>query len=924
VLVGREAECARIEELLARARGGASSVLLVRGEPGIGKSALLQHAAEQAHGMSVLTARGVESEAEIPFAGLLELVRPALSCLEQVPALQAAALRGALALGPAVRSDRFAIGAATLSLLAGYAERAPCLVLIDDAQWLDASSADALVFAFRRLLADRIAALLAVRAGEVSAFDAAGLPELALDGLEPDAARVLLQRRAAGHVSSDTAEWLYRATGGNPLALVELAAEAPRLEVELFDRPLMVGPRIERAFRRQIERLSDSARRALVVAAASESGELVGIVGAMAGLGLHATALEEAESAALVRMRDGVLEFRHPLVRSAAYQAAPPAERRQAHRALAGALRGERNADRRAWHLASAVVGPNEEVAVALEAAAVRAHDRSAYAAAAAAFERSAQLTAEDETRARRLLEAADAAWLASATDRAHGLLIEARELAREPALRAEIEHLRGRVTVRQGLGLDGFRILCDAAADVEAIDPGQAALLLAEATEALLYIGAVELMVRTARRAWDLAASVGEDEEIEFFASMALGQGLIMSGQGADGAAYMRRAVAIMEASPTLWRDPRLVAWTGRGYLFLRENADGGRLMQRALEAARQQGAIGVLPFALHQLALDSVASDRWPAAQAEYAEGIRLARETGQDTDLCGCLAGLSRLEAHQGRADECRAHATEALELAQRLGLGLFRTWTHLARTELALCLGQLDDALRQAQTAAGVLAELGIKDPDISPAPELIEVLLRLGRGAEAVPVAEDFWRLAHDKDLPWSLARAARCRGLLADEASYDRHFEDALRCHELTPDSFERGRTRLCYGERLRRSRRRVEARDQLRAAFEAFERLGAEPWAERARVELLATGETARRRDASTLERLTPQEFQIAQLLAAGATTREAAARLFVSPKTVEYHLRSVYGKLGVSSRAALAAALGEDGRSLRLAASP
>ncbi|MBV9358491.1 MAG: helix-turn-helix transcriptional regulator [Chloroflexi bacterium] len=712
-------------------------------------------------------------------------------------------------------------------------------------------------------------------------------------------------------VSSEAADALCRATGGNPLALVELAADGPPLEVEPFDRPLAVGPRIEQRFARRIERLSEVAGRALLIAAASDAGELGIIADAMAALSIDPASLEEAEAHALIQLHDGQLEFRHPLVRSAAYQSAPPGERRRAHRALAAVLTGERHADRRAWHLAAAVTGPDDEVATALELAAIRASDRSAYAAAAAAFERAARLTPGDETRARRLLAAADAAWLASATVRARLLLEEARHVAREPDLRADIDRLRGRVAVRLGPALEGFRILCDAASEVESTAPGKAAIMLAEATEALLYAGAAQLMIQTARRAWDLAASVADDEQVAFFASMALGQASILSGQGPDGAVYMRRAAAIMRASPTLRRDPRLVAWIGRSQLFLREATEDGGMLRAALEAARQQGAIGTLPFALHQIALDSVASDRWPAALAEFAEGIRLGRETGQDTDLCGCLAGLGRLEAHLGRAEASRGHAAEALELATRLGLGLFRIWTYLAGAERALLLGQLGDALRQARQAAAIGTELGINDPDVSSAPELVEAYLRLGRGTEARAVVEEFARLAHDKDLPWSLARAARCQGMLADETSYHQHFEDALGYHERTLDSFERGRTQLCFGERLRRSRHRVQARGELRAAFEAFERLGAEPWAERARVELLATGETAHRRGDGTLERLTPQEFQIAHMLAAGATTREAAGRLFLSPKTVEYHLRSVYGKLGVSSRAALAAAM-------------
>jgi DNA-binding CsgD family transcriptional regulator len=911
VLVGRTAECGRIERMLADARAGSSSVLLLRGEPGIGKSALLRHAEELASAMNVLVARGIESEAEIPFSGLFDLLRPALGCLDRIPAQQAAALRGAFALGPPARASRFAIGAASLSLLAAYAEDRPVLVVVDDAQWIDASSADALAFATRRLLAEPVAAVIASRLGERSPFDAAALPVLELGGLDADATRALLIHHAGRPMPAETCAWLHRATAGNPLALIELAPEAPRLGVEPFDRPLAVETRVEQVFARQIGRLPEAARHALVIAAAAGTGDIEPIIRALGAVGLDAACLEEAEAARLLRLEPGGLEFRHPLMRSAAYHAAPPGERRAAHRALAAALDVERQADQRAWHLGSAALGASEEAAAALAQVAARAVERSAYAAAAAAFGRSAQLTLGDDARAERLLAAADAAWLSGAGEQAAQHLTEARQRAGRPQLRAEIEHLRARIALRQQPVLVSYDILVQAARTIASLDPARAALLLAEAAgDALMYAADVERMLRTARWAWELAQGVA-DEEVTIFASIALGQALIFSGQGAAGAQHLRRGLALMESSATLWRNPRLVSWAARGRLFLREREHGAAVLLRAVDAAREQGAIGMLPVALEQIGHDSATSDRWAAAHTEYAEGIRLAREAGQPIELCACLAGLSRLEARQGRADACRAHAAEALALAEQFGVGLYRLWAHLALTQLALGLGQLEDARGHGETATSVLHELGIADVDVSPTPELVEIQLRLGRPAIAKALVDEHCRRAAEKGLPWALARAARCRGLVADDTAFEACFVEALRQHDLTSDSFERGRSHLCFGERLRRARRRVHARRELRRAFELFDDMGAAPWAERARLELLATGETARRRDRRPLDRLTPQEFQIARMLAEGQTTRETATRLFLSPKTVEYHLRNAYDKLGIRTRAALVQAL-------------
>jgi DNA-binding CsgD family transcriptional regulator len=431
--------------------------------------------------------------------------------------------------------------------------------------------------------------------------------------------------------------------------------------------------------------------------------------------------------------------------------------------------------------------------------------------------------------------------------------------------------------------------LFVSAAEEVASIDPAWACRTLAEAADALSYAAAALRMLQTAQRAWDLAVSSGIDAANDFFVNMALGEALIILGRPA-GEVHMRTALAAFQASESLGRDPRLVAWAGRGGLYLR--GDGGvDLIRRAVDLTRELGALGTLPVALNQLALDSAASGRWAEARAEFDEAICLAREIGVSNDLCSDLAALSRLEARQGRAEDCRSHAAEALRLADQNGLGMHGTWVHLALCELELALGQPREAIHHARTAMAQLRELDFDDPDVSPAPEVVEAWVRLGRPDEARGVADDYMRAAEAKAMSWALARAGRCRALLAPDATFESQFDQALSFHDRTSDSFERARTNLCYGERLRRDRRRIQARDQLRAAFETFERLGADPWTERAHVELLATGETARRRDVSTLDQLTPQEFQIAQLLADGLTTRGAAARLFLSPKTIEYH---------------------------------
>ena len=906
MLLGRDLERRQIDQALARARSGTSATLALVGEPGIGKTALLGYATEGAAGMQLLRARGIESEAQIPFGSLLELLRPALTMLEKIPEPQAAALEGALALRPGSARDRFAVGAATLSVLAAYAEQAPVAVLADDVQWLDGSSAQALLFAFRRLVADPIAVLIACREGEPSLLDGAGLPTVTLGGLTSDEAAMLVPGLAP-----DVARRLHRAAAGNPLALLELAPDAHELALAPDGAPVLVSATISRAFLQRAGLLNQATRRALVLSAASDTGDLPTLERAAARLGTDLSALAAAESAGLVRLHAGAVQFRHPLARSAIYADAPASERRAAHRALAAAL-PDLDIDRRAWHLAAAAAGTDETASAALEQAGTRGRDRSAYATATAAFERAGRLTADRERRARLLRESAGTGWLAGFTDRAVTLLGEARASASDPVTLVEIDELSGHIATRCGPVMRGHAILTAAAARA---DPERAVAMLAQAAYACFYAGDAAAMLAAAEQAQALLPA-DPSPRARFLAAITAGMARILGDDAAAGTEAVRGAVALAESSADLRDDLLLVPWLALGPIFLRQTGVGRPLLEHALRTARARAAVGALPFVLNLIARDLAGSDQWAAAAAVYQEAIELARESGQQAELTFGLAGLAWLQARRGREEECRASATEALSLSRELGMGTYEIWATAALGDLELGLGDAARAAGHFEHERQLLLDHAITDADLSPAAELTDAYTRLGLGDEARRAADEYLGAATAKGQPWPIARALRCQGLVAADSDCAAYFERAIRLHEQTPDVFEAARTRLAYGERLRRARNRVLARQQLRAAADIFERLDARPWADRARGELAATGETRRQRGPSTIDELTPQELQIALLLAAGRTTRETAAALFLSPKTVEYHLRHVYQKLGIHSRDELEQALATNAR--------
>ncbi|WP_029433032.1 AAA family ATPase [Blastococcus sp. URHD0036] len=913
MLVGRDRERALLGGLLAAARVGQGGALVLVGEAGIGKSTLLEDAVAAARSverpMRVLRAAGTESESGIPFGALLQLLRPVLDHLDRIPAPQADVLAAALALRPGPAGDRFAVGAATLSLLSRAAEDAPLAVVLDDAHLLDQPSAQALAFAARRLAADPVALLAAVRPDEPCALTAAALPLLPVGGLPLEAVAALLGP-AGSRLDGGVAEHLHAATGGNPLALTELAAGGLGLPALLPAAPVPVPASLARVFALRADRLPAATRTALLVAATA-GDDVDAVDRACRALGTSAAALEEAEAAGLLTMSAGRLAFRHSLVRSAVYSEATPGERRAVHRALADALDAG-DADRRAWHLAEAALGPDEPTAAALAAAAGRARDRSAYAVAAAAAERAARLSPDPADRAERLVAAAESAEQSGAAGAAAALLAEADRLPRSPALRIRVAALRGAVATRTGAVEEARDVLLAAGAEAEGTDPDAAVLLLADAVLACFLLGDAAALGPTAD-ALDRLLDGGVGPAAAWVATMASGVAGVLTGRG--GADRIRTATLAATADGAIARDPRLAPLLVTGPLFLRERTTGRDLVSAVVEELRRRTDIGRLPLLLFLVARDRATTDAWDEAEVSYSEGIALAREAGLTADLAICLAGLAWLEARQGRDAACRAHAEEARVLCGEQHLGVFTAWSLWALGELDLGAGRTAAAIDRLEELVALLAERGVDDVDLSPVPELVEALVAAGRPDRAAGLVPAYTARAGRKGQPWAMARAARAAGLTCPDAEIDARFAEALALHVRTPDVFETARTRLAHGTRLRRARRRADARGPLRAALAGFESLGAGPWADRAAAELRATGVTAARRAAGPLQSLTPQEQQIARLLAAGSTTREAAAALFLSPKTIEYHLRHVYTKLDVGSRAELAARLAPEG---------
>jgi DNA-binding CsgD family transcriptional regulator len=904
MLYGRDEERALLGTLLGDARESRSGVLVIRGEAGVGKSALLEDARERASDMQVLSGSGIESEAHVPFAALHQIVRPVLGHIEKLPAPQAGALRGALGIGVREGNDRFLISLAVLSLLAEVAEDRPLLCLVDDAHWLDPASSDALVFVGRRLEAEGIAMLFAVRERDGHRFEAAGLAELALGGLDPQAAAALIGRQANVALSPEARERLVAATGGNPLALLELPevlSEAQLAGAEPLFAPIPVGERIERAFLARVHQLPENTQTLLLVAAAEDSGQLATVLSAARQLGVAPQALDAAEREGLVRVRGDQLEFHHPLVRSAVYHSAPLSRRHLAHRALASVLKGESEADRRAWHHAAATVGPDPAVVEELDQAAQRARRRSGFAASSLAFERAAALTSNEDQRVRRVIAAAENAWLGGRVERAAMLLAQAQPLASEPTQRADIDRYLGLIEMMDGIPADACRLLFRAASAVAPFDGQRALQLLNLASVAATWADDGEAAVAIAQLAQGLAVDTPIDQML---VALLTGIGAHFEGDFAAAATPLRLAMSSAEQldDDTTTEEPVALLFAGRAALYLGDDRDVYRIHHEAAVRARTAGLLVILTQILPQVGIAELWEGRWASASANLSEGLRLAREIGQHDLVAYQLVLLALIAAHRGDEDECRSLARESLELSSARGFVFATECAHWALTVLELGLGRPKEALRHARAASNS----GIR---LWAMLDRIEAAVHAGEREAARDWLGDFEPWAEHGGTAWARAVFLHCKGLLSDdERECERLLRASLDAHAEATRPFERFRTELALGELLRRARRRVEAREHLRAALDGFEGLGARLWAERARIELRASGQVARRRDPSTRDELTAQELQIVHLVVQGLSNREVAAQLFLSSRTIDFHLRNVFRKLDISSRTQLA----------------
>ena len=895
MLIGRHDEQRAIDDLLAAARRGESGALVVRGDAGMGKTTLLDQAAATGEGMQVLRTRGFESESELAFSGLIEALRPVLDDLPRLPERQAAALRGALAL-EASDTDVYAVYAGTLGLLSLTAERAPLLLLIDDAHWLDSGSAAALAFACRRLGNEGIAALWATRTTEPTSVVLDGLPSITLAGLTDDEALRLVVS-ADRDLSPETTRALVELTGGNPLALVELPGvltPPQRDGRQPIEEPLPTSPTLLAAFGRRLGGLPEESRRLLLIAAAIDTADLTTILRAGALEGLHESHLEVAERAGLVVVEDGLLGLRHPLVRAAIYGSADPVARRAAHRAIAASLADEQSIDRRVWHRALAAAAPDEAVAAELEGVGSRAEGRS-WQAAARAYEQAARLTPARGERARRLVAAAQAWSECGRNDAAEPLLRDAVRLGKAPALLTDAEHLLGCIAFLGGRTQESLELLTRAAERVPADDPARAARVLADTVEPWLSAGDTSRAEATAQRAWEL--SKGEGGSSEIWAALRYGDVLGWQGEVERAAELWLRAAAVSHPG-----DLRSLCAIGEALFSSGDDERASTVLEHVVTECRATGSPGLLPYALHSLGLVEARRGRLTAAIEADAEAAELARALGQPRERLMAVRGLAWTAALLGREDDCLQH----LEAAAAAWVSLGRDQNPDAtKGMLALSVGRTDDAIRELEP---LVAEPWAPADAIAArsfAPNLLEAYVRAGRDAEAEKMLERFEALADRSGRAASRALALRCRAAL--EGSVE-HFEAALALHDEWRNSFEQARTQLLYGELLRRQKRRAAARVRLRAALAVFDEMGAVGWADLTRTALNATGERARRRDPSTVDDLTPQETTVARLVASGLTNREVAARLFLSPKTIETHLTHVFRKTGVRSRTELA----------------
>jgi DNA-binding CsgD family transcriptional regulator len=916
-LTGRRAETQVLDELVEAVRAGGSRALMLRGEPGVGKTALLDYVAERAADVRVLRAAGVESEMELAFAGLHQLLTPMLDRIDHLPLPQRDALQTAFGVSCGVAPDRFFIGLAVLSLLSDAAEEQPLVCLVDDEQWLDRASAQALAFVARRLDAESVGLVFSARGTDEHS---AGLPELVVEGLDEGDARALLDSVITGPLDARVRDQIVTEARGNPLALLELPRSVTPAELAGgFGLPSAVplSGRIEESFRRRLDALPADSRRLLQLAAADPLGRPSLLWDAAERLAIGADAATPAVEAGLIEFGPRV-QFRHPLVRSAAYRSASRHERRDVHRALAEATDPEIDPDRHAWHRAEAASGPDPDVAADLERSAGRAQARGGLAAAAAFLERAAVLTPDPACRARRLLAAVGAKRDAGALDAALGLLraLEAESL--DALVAAEVEHLRGQIALEQQRGSDAAPLLLSAATRLEPLDADRARETYLEALVAAMWAGDLDTSGDVLAVA-GAALSAPPGPEPPRPADLLLdGLALRLTEGYAAAASTLTRALELVLAPEAATGEA--ARWLGlagsrpstMAALEVWDADSWALLTARQAQGARDAGALVQLRLALNFAVATHLLAGDLTSASSIIEEDRLVAAATGNAEVAYGAMM-VAAWRGEESRASELiEANARDS---AKR-GLGRFVVLGSYASAVLNNGLGRHDLAREAAWHAFE--RDLVAMGPFV--VPELAEAASRTGDRA-LVRAALD-WLSERTRATPtdWVLGIEARVRALLGEGDVADDLYRASIERLGRTRVRVELARTHLLYGEWLRRENKRVDARVQLRTAHELFVSMGAEAFADRARRELLATGETVRKRTVETRDDLTAQEAQIARLAREGLSNPEIGTRLFISPRTVQYHLRKVFLKLGIRSRSQLDGALPRDAAAVPL----
>ncbi|MEU6847142.1 AAA family ATPase [Streptomyces sp. NPDC046716] len=910
MLLGRTAECARLDDLVDAARGGRSGALVVRGEAGIGKSSLLAYAESVAADLTRLRTHGTESESGLPYVGLADLFRPVTDLLDRIPERQAAALTGALALGPAVAQDRFAVAAGTLSLLGAVSESGPVLMVVDDAQWLDPYSLDALAFATRRLGREGVAALYAARDGDEAAARLAPVETLTLGGLDADSARRLV---AGGPLCAHDVDRLLAEARGNPLALLELPALLARGGHRPdTGAPLPIGDMLNRTFHSAVTRLPARTQDAVLLLAVLGPRPLAGTERVLRAHELTYAALEPAERAGLLTVEEGAYVFRHPLVRSSVYHGASAVRRWQAHRTVAHALRdatAPTALERYAWHLAESGADPDEEVAAALERAASGGPGSLTLPLAARLYAHAARFTPEDEHRARRLLAAGRAAQAAGSLDEAAGLLDRALTHAAQEHTRLDIRQVRCYVDIQRGrtaLARDQLRAAVE---DARHVDPALTAVMLGGITFTELAIGDLTAARAASAESMRISDAFGDP-------STALPVRLLhalvelLGGDAEKGRTLLHDLEKPLAAPDPAFPYP-VSGVGGLCHLAAEELDAGNALLDRAVHAARASSTVGLLAHLLGTAAVIEFWSGRWNASLAHADESVRLGEDTGRVLEVCRALAAQARTEAARGKEADCRRHAARAVSLAAVTGLPMDAVRAHGALGLLELGLGRFEESARHLERVRDFSVANGRGDGlYLSWAADLADAYVHLHRTDAAYDVLRVLDHEAGRGHRPVTAAAAARVRGML-EPARADHHMDRALARLDDVTAPFERARTEFARGELLRRQGRRGEARRRLRLGLALFERLGASGWADRAAAELRAAGGDGVRVGGAghtPLDGLTPQELRVALAVGRGVTNHEVAEQLFLSVKTVEFHLGNIYRKLeGVHRRAQL-----------------